>query len=79
MAGSSYGRLAIPPITNNIKINDYLTENGNDSTLQIDPFHGMTPLHMLSMNSHAHADSIASLLNSNMEAFFVWIINIRLR
>ena len=30
----------------------------------------MGPLHMLSMNPHAPSDSIALLLNSNMEAVF---------
>eukprot|EP00554_Chaetoceros_debilis_P009070 CAMPEP_0194099472 /NCGR_PEP_ID=MMETSP0150-20130528/644_1 /TAXON_ID=122233 /ORGANISM="Chaetoceros debilis, Strain MM31A-1" /LENGTH=338 /DNA_ID=CAMNT_0038785683 /DNA_START=122 /DNA_END=1135 /DNA_ORIENTATION=+ len=49
-------------------INDYLTEHGNDTALQIDTIHGMTPLHILSMNPHAPSDTIAALLNSNMEA-----------
>jgi hypothetical protein len=52
------------------QIYDYLIDNGNDLALQIDPHHGMTPLHMLSMNPHAPADAIASLFNSNMEAIF---------
>ena len=52
------------------QINDYIDENGKDSALQIDAIHGMTPLHMLSMNPHAPADAIASLLNSNMQAVF---------
>ena len=52
------------------QINDYLHENGNDSALVIDTNHGMTPLHMLSMNPHAPAVSIAALFSSNMEAVF---------
>eukprot|EP01083_Nonionella_stella_P047353 126735_1 len=52
------------------EINDYLSENGNDSALQIDTVHGMTPLHILTMNPHAPADAIAALLTSNMEAVF---------
>jgi hypothetical protein len=51
-------------------INDFLTENGNDAALAIDPYHGMTPLHMLSMNPHAPAVTISALLDVNMEAAF---------
>ena len=51
-------------------INNYLTENENDSTLAIDTMRGMTPLLMLSMNPRAPAFAIAALLNSNMEAVF---------
>jgi hypothetical protein len=52
------------------QISDYLTENGNDSALAVDPRHGMTPLHILSMNPRAPADTIVALFNSNMEAAF---------
>jgi len=51
-------------------INDYLAENGTDAAFTIDPYHAMTPLHMLSMNLHATADTIAALLDVNMEAAF---------
>jgi len=51
-------------------INDYLREHGNDSALAIDPIHGMTPLHILSMNPYAPADAIAALFNFNMQAVF---------
>eukprot|EP00554_Chaetoceros_debilis_P008716 CAMPEP_0194100150 /NCGR_PEP_ID=MMETSP0150-20130528/1122_1 /TAXON_ID=122233 /ORGANISM="Chaetoceros debilis, Strain MM31A-1" /LENGTH=270 /DNA_ID=CAMNT_0038786479 /DNA_START=129 /DNA_END=938 /DNA_ORIENTATION=- len=51
-------------------INDYLNEHGNDSTLNFDMIHGMTPLHMLSMNPHAPADAIAALLDVNVEVAF---------
>ena len=51
-------------------INDYLTENGTDAALAIDPYLDMTPLHMLSMNPHAPADTIAALLNVNFEVAF---------
>ncbi len=46
-------------------INDYLNEHGNDSALlAIDPYHDMSPLHMLSMNPHTPvADAIAELLD----------------
>ena len=52
------------------QINEYLIEHGNDSALAIDTIHGMTPLHMLSMNPHAPADTIAALLNVDMEVAF---------
>ena len=49
-------------------INDYLHEHGNDSALAIDTYHGMTPLHTLSMNPHAPADAVlAALFNSNIQ------------
>ena len=51
-------------------MNAYLNERGNNSATAIDPYHGMTPLHMLTTNSHAPADSIASLLNINMKTAF---------
>ena len=49
-------------------INDYLTDNGNSAALAIDPYHGMTPLHVLSMNPHTPPDAIAALLDVNIEA-----------
>ena len=52
------------------EINTYLNENNNNSALAIDPFHGMTPLHIISMNPHAPADAIAALLAVNTEAVF---------
>ena len=52
------------------KISDYLHEHGNDSALAIDPYHGMTPLHILSMNPHAPPDAIAALFNSNIQTVF---------
>ena len=52
------------------QISDYLHEHGNDSALAIDPYHGMTPLHILSMNPHAPADAIAALFNSNIQTVF---------
>ena len=71
----SYGRGVVIPqtllklIRHTKQINDCLIENGDDSTLKIDTIHGMTPLlHMLLMNPHASADSIAALLDYNMEA-----------
>jgi len=51
-------------------INDYLNEHGNDSARAIDTIHGMTPLHMLSMNPHSPADAIAALLDVDVEAVF---------
>jgi hypothetical protein len=52
------------------QINDYLTENGNDVALTINPHdNGMTPpLHILSMNPHAPADAILALLKANINA-----------
>jgi len=52
------------------EINAYLHDNGNGSALQIDANYGLTPLHMLTMNPNALAESIASLFNSNMQAVF---------
>ncbi len=51
-------------------INTYLTDNSTTSVLAIDPHHGMTPLHILSMNPHAPADAIAALLAVNTETIF---------
>ena len=52
------------------QINEYLAEHGNDSALAIDTIHGMTPLHMLSMNPYAPAESIAALLKPDKAAAF---------
>ena len=52
------------------QISDYLHEHGNDSALAIDPYHGMNPLHILSMNPHAPADAIAALFDSNIQTVF---------
>ena len=46
------------------------TENEADAALTIDPYHGMTPLHMLTMNPHAQAETIAALLDVNVEVAF---------
>ena len=51
-------------------LNNYLNEHGNDSALNIDTIHGMTPLHMLSMNPHSPADTIAALLDVDVEVVF---------
>ncbi len=53
-------------------MNTFLNYADNNITprLQTDQIHGMTPLHLLSMNPYAPADAIASLLNFNMEAIF---------
>jgi len=50
------------------QISDFLDEHGNDSALAIDTIHGMTPLHILSMNPHAPADTILTLLKTNINA-----------
>uniref|UniRef100_A0A7S3QFS8 Leucine-rich repeat domain-containing protein n=1 Tax=Chaetoceros debilis TaxID=122233 RepID=A0A7S3QFS8_9STRA len=52
------------------QINDYLTQNGNDIALSIDPYHGMTPMHMLTTNPNAPAETIAALLDVNVEVAF---------
>ena len=51
-------------------INDYLNEYGNNAALTTDAIHGMTPLHMLTMNPYGPADTIAALLDVSMEAAF---------
>ena len=50
------------------QISDYLHEHGDDSALAIDTIHGMTPLHILSMNPHAPPDAILTLLKANINA-----------
>ena len=52
------------------QLNIYLQEHGNDAALAIDPYYGMTPLHMLSMNPYAPADTTAALLEVNVETTF---------
>ncbi len=52
------------------EINDYLTENGNDEALTIDSYHGMTPMHILTMNPHTPAETVAALLNVNVKVAF---------
>ena len=52
------------------QLNVYLQEHGNDAALAIDPYYGMTPLHMLSMNPYAPADAVAALLEVNVETAF---------
>ena len=63
-------RLCYDPSITTKHINEHLAENGTEAALAIDPYHAMTPLHMLSMNPHAPADTIAALLDVNMEVAF---------
>ena len=49
------------------QINDHLIANGNDEALEIDLIHGMTTLHVLSINPRAPAYANAALFDSNME------------
>eukprot|EP01083_Nonionella_stella_P053158 140736_1 len=70
MDEAPFHKLCYKPSISTKQINDYLNEYGTDSALVIDTIHGMTPIHMLAMNPHASTDSIAALLDSNMEAFF---------
>ena len=54
-----------------LQINMYLNDNGVESSRETDDIHGMTPLHMLSMNPHAPENALAgNLLHANMEAAF---------
>ena len=48
------------------QINNYINENGNASALAVDPHHGMTPLHIPSMNPHAPANAILALFKANI-------------
>eukprot|EP01083_Nonionella_stella_P016301 45547_1 len=66
-----FHKLCYKSSINTQKINNFINAYGKNSALEIEEFHGMTPLHMLSMNPHAPADAISALLNSNMEAFFL--------
>ena len=52
------------------RLNDYLNEHGTVAAIAIESIHGMTPLHMLSMNPHAPADTVAALLDVNKEVAF---------
>ena len=70
MDDSPFHKLYYNSSVNTQQINDYLDEHGNDSTLQIGPIHGMTPLHMLTMDPNAPAETIAALLNSNTDNIF---------
>ena len=70
MDDSPFHKLCHSPSITTRMINNYLDENGKDSTLQIDPIHAMTALHMLTMNPYAPADTISSLLDCNMEEVF---------
>eukprot|EP01083_Nonionella_stella_P157369 510898_1 len=55
MDQAAFHRLCYDCTITTRQINDYLAEHGDGSALQIDPYHGMTPLHILSMNPHAPA------------------------
>ena len=49
----------------------FINFNGVENSRVIDDIHGMTPLHMLSMNPHAPKNALAgNLLHANMEAAF---------
>ena len=61
-----FHKLCYDSSVNTQKINDYINKHGNNSALQIEAIHGMTPLHMLSMNPYASEDANSVLLNSNM-------------
>jgi len=52
------------------QISNYLDEDVSNSALQSDPVRGMTPLHLLTINPDAPADSIAALFESNRDAVF---------
>lgn len=56
------------------QVNDYLNEHSNDTALVIDKIHGVTPLHILSINPHDSADTIATIFNSNMEAIHICFV-----
>ena len=70
MDEAPFHKLCYNPSVTASKINAFLNEVDADEALEIDPYHGMTPLHMLSMNPHAPADTIAFLFYANMEAAF---------
>ena len=70
MDDSSFHKLCYTSSVTTKHINNYLIEHGNDSALAIDAIHGMTPLHMLSMNPHAPANAVAALLDVNVEVAF---------
>ena len=66
-----FHKLCYDPSITTKHINDYITENGTAAVLAIDTYHAMTtPPHMLSMNPHAPADTIAALLDVDMEVAF---------
>ena len=70
MEFSPFHKLCYNSSTTSKLINDYLSENGNDSALAIENIHGMTPLHILLMNPHAPGESVAALLDDNMDVTF---------
>ena len=70
MDGAPFHKLCYNSSITTKHINDYVNEHGNDSARAIDTIHGMTPLHMLSMNPHSPADEISALLDVDMEVAF---------
>lgn len=72
MDESPFHKLCYNSSVSTEQINNYLNASDikKDSALTIDKIHSMTPLHMLAMNPHAPADSLAALLDSNMAAVF---------
>jgi len=72
MDGSPFHKLCYRADINAKQINDYLNDHGNQSTAELDPFHGMTPLHMLAVNPHAPVDALAgNIFHANMDAAVV--------
>ena len=70
MNDAQFNKLCCNSSVTRAHIEDYLTEYENDAALAIDTIHGMAPLVMLSMNPHATADTIAALLNVDIEVTF---------
>mmetsp|Transcript_944 Transcript_944/g.1404 ORF Transcript_944/g.1404 Transcript_944/m.1404 type:complete len:150 (-) Transcript_944:24-473(-) len=70
MDDESFHKLCYSSVVTTQMIIGYLNKNGKNAVLEIDATYGMTPLHMLTMNPHAPVDSIASLLDCNIETAF---------
>jgi len=70
MDDSPFHKLCYSSVVTTQMIIGYLNKNGKNAVLEIDATYGMTPLHMLTMNPHAPVDSIASLLDCNIETAF---------
>jgi hypothetical protein len=52
---------------------EYLNKHGKESALATNPYHGMTPLHMLLMNPH-HLNPLLHFSMLTWSLPFAWII-----
>eukprot|EP01083_Nonionella_stella_P109326 318633_1 len=68
MDKSPFHKLCYSSSVTTKQISEYLNGHGNDAALTCGTLHGMTPLHILSMNPHSTADAILTLLKADINA-----------